>query len=246
MQDVSKLQYANKKTLALIGTVTISIQVTDEIMPGMVWWDHKLYLPDESGNLYYLNTNPITGVPSTSLTKIATLSNFGGIENQLGFDFRRNLILYKQTGATTVYYIDINSQYNIGVYATASGTDFAGSRWSSNFFVDADGYMYLGISDNPKPDVRILKPKGTAIPITYELDRNIASTGTDQYLCDGLYPDPYDGTVIYTNNDDQTIFMYKVIGFLNLNQSEDEITSWRNSIIQVKLDFLLCVFIVIK
>lgn len=218
MQDPSRLQYADKKTLALKGTVSISISVTDDYMPGMVWWNHKIYLPDNSGNLYFFTTDPTTGILNTQLTKIATLSNFGGTQNQLGFDFGRKLLIYKKEAATTAYYIDMNNPSNMGVYATVSGTNFGGSIVCTNFFVDADGYMYLGIGDNPSIDVRILRPLGTNIPIQYVLDQNIKSTadGTGGIPCDGLYPDPYDETVIYTNNDDQTICMYSVIGRLSL------------------------------
>lgn len=218
MQDSSRLQYANKTTLALVGSVTISISITDENLPGMVWWDHKLYLPDNFGNLYYLSTDPSTGVPSTTLTKIATLPNFGsGTNAQTGFDFGRKYIIYKTTGSSTCYYIDIFDTTKTGVYATASGTTFAGSMYASNFFVDCEGYMYLGIGDNPNPDVRILKPQSSVIPMTYVHVKDVVSNVNGGILCDGLYPDPFNAFVIYTNNDDQTICLYEVVGFLSVS-----------------------------
>lgn len=225
MQDASHLQYANKKTLALVGSVTISISISDENLPGMVWWDHKLYLPDNSGNLYYLQTNPTTGVPYTSLTRVASLPNFGsGTNTQFGFDFGRRYFIYKIVGATVMYYISLNDWSKTGTYATASGTNFAGSSYSSNFFVDGDGYMYLGIGDDASPDVRILRPRGTSIPITFELVSDVLSTtagGSNR--CDGLYPDPYDDTVVYTNNDDQTISLFQVVGSIKIKTSDNSL-----------------------
>lgn len=215
MQNPDVLEYATKHDLVKKGQVSISINVQDNIMPGMVWFDNKLYLFDNNDDLYSLPTDPNTGIPSATLTKIAKLPiSVDGEFCQLGFDYKRKLILYKESDATIVYFIDPLNTSSKGTYGISGGTNFAGDMFSSNFFVDCDGYMYVGIADSYRPDVRILKTTSPNLPLTFTLDRQISSGAS---VCDRLYPDPFNSTVVYTNSHDKTVILYNVVGTINMN-----------------------------